>query len=66
VLWLLPFWALRTWGAGAMAALLVLAPLLHHPGWLALTTDTWTDVPWVRALVHVPAWALLVRRARVV
>lgn len=66
VLWLLPFWALGTWGAGAMGALLVLAPLLHHPGWLALTTDTWTDVPWVRALVHVPAWALLVRRARVV
>lgn len=66
VLWLLPFWALGTWGAGAMGVMLVLAPLLHHPGWLALTTDTWTDVPWVRALVHVPTWALLVRRARVV
>jgi hypothetical protein len=60
-LWLLPFAAVLGTGRDAALALVALVPLLHHPGWLELTEGTWTDVGWVRALVHGPVWALLAR-----
>jgi hypothetical protein len=60
VVWVLPFVVLEGFPARrAILALAFLAPLLHHPSWVALSTGEWTDVPWVRALVHLPVWALL-------
>ena len=62
VLWLLPFAACaRAFeGRRAVLALACLAPLLHHPGWLELLDGRWRDIGWVRAIVHLPVWALLV------
>ncbi len=60
VAWVLPFTVLADFsGRRAVLALALLAPLLHHPGWLELSTGRWTDLAWIRALVHVPVWALL-------
>ncbi|MEQ9495874.1 MAG: hypothetical protein RIT81_03425 [Deltaproteobacteria bacterium] len=71
VLWLVPF-ALAAPGfrfAPAVLWLVVTAPLLHHPSWLELVEGRWTDLGWVRFVVHAPALALtgwvLVRRQRV-
>lgn len=69
VLWLLPFAAAAPGflGARAVIALAVLAPALHHPGWLELVGGEWRDLGWVRACVHLPVWGLwlwaLVHRA---
>lgn len=61
VTWLIPFCILSRFpGRPAVLALASLAPLLHHPGWLELRTGEWTDVGWVRALVHLPVWGLFV------
>lgn len=63
VTWLVPF-AVTARGFRFTPSVLWLAaaaPLLHHPGWLELTTGTWTDLGWVRAVVHVPALLLAVR-----
>lgn len=60
-LWLLPLAVLGGPLAAPARWLIATAPLLHHPGWLALTTDAWTELWWLRALVHLPAWALLIR-----
>ncbi|MBK8012718.1 MAG: hypothetical protein IPK13_15305 [Deltaproteobacteria bacterium] len=57
VLWVLPFSALysgRIRSAGVVFA--ILAPFLHHPGWIELTRGTWTDLPWIRAVVHGAVW----------
>jgi hypothetical protein len=60
VAWILPFAVLHDFSARpAILALGFLAPLLHHPGWIELSTGEWTDIAWVRALVHVPVWTLL-------
>jgi hypothetical protein len=61
-IWLVPFVPFATRARSAMLALLVLAPLLHHPGWLELAGGEWKDLAWVRALVHAPAWILLAHR----
>lgn len=61
VLWVLPFSALyagRIRSGGIVLA--ILAPFLHHPGWLELTRGTWTDLPWIRAVVHGAAWLAIV------
>ena len=47
-------------GRGAVLLLALLAPMLHHAGWLELETGQWADVGWVRAMVHLPVWATLV------
>lgn len=62
-LWLLPLAALVRpgRGRGAMLALIALAPLLHHPGWLELRDGRWEDLALVRAAVHVPVWLWLAR-----
>lgn len=59
VVWLVPFAAIAPRGRTAIVALASLAPLLHHPSWLELETGRWTDLGWVRALIHVPVWVLL-------
>jgi alpha-1,6-mannosyltransferase len=60
VAWILPFAVLEDFPPRrAILALAFLSPLLHHPGWLELSTGEWTDLGWVRALVHLPTWALL-------
>ncbi len=61
VLWLLPFVAAAPnfEGRRAAVALAVLAPALHHPGWIELTTGQWSDLGWVRGLVHLPVWVML-------
>ena len=61
VLWLLPFAAAAPNFRGRSATLLLalLVPALHHPGWLELIDGQWRDVPWVRAIVHLPVWAAL-------
>ncbi len=63
VLWLVPF-AVAAPGfryRDAVLYLVVAAPLLHHPAWLELVAGRWTDVGWVRFLVHAPALALAAR-----
>jgi hypothetical protein len=61
-LWLLPFAALGPFpGRAAALWLAVAAAALHHPTWLALHEGAWRELPWVRALVHLPAWGLLMR-----
>lgn len=57
-IWLLPFVVSNPRQSGAAAWLLGMAPLLHLPAHLEATTGAWTDPPWSRALVHLPAWAL--------
>lgn len=57
-IWLLPFVATQPRVFGAAGWLLGMAPLLHLPAHLEATTGAWTDPPWSRALVHLPAWAL--------
>jgi len=58
-LWLLPFAVLVPRWAPPMLWLIAAAPLLHHPGWLALEDGVWRELPGLLALVHLPAWALL-------
>lgn len=59
VIWLLPFCILDRFAGGpAVLALAAMAPLLHHPGWIELRTGVWTDLWWVRAMVHLPVWTL--------
>ena len=61
VLWLLPFAAAtRFVGGRAVLILALLAPALHHPGWLELIEGQWRDLAWVRAIVHLPVWIILV------
>lgn len=62
VIWLLPFVAAAPDFRGRSAAitLALLAPALHHPGWLELVTGEWTDRGWIRAVVHLPVWICLV------
>ncbi|MBI4817608.1 MAG: hypothetical protein HY791_15205 [Deltaproteobacteria bacterium] len=62
--WLLPFVPFMSVGRASALVMLVASPVLHHPTWLEATTGAWTDLPWVRALVHMPAWALLFRDLR--
>jgi hypothetical protein len=60
VAWVLPFVVLDRFAPKrAILALAFLAPLLHHPSWIALQTGEWTDLGWVRAMVHIPVWLLL-------
>jgi hypothetical protein len=59
VVWLLPFVPFAGPARRAMIALAVLAPLLHHPAHIERVTGEWTDLFWVRALVHGPVWILL-------
>ncbi len=56
--WLLPLACLGFSGTRAVYLLATLAVFFHHPTWLELTTGTWTDLPAVRAAVHLPVWAL--------
>lgn len=61
VLWLLPLVPFAgRWRAPAIA-LISLSPLAHHASWLELERGIWTDVGWVRGLIHVPVWVLVVR-----
>lgn len=57
-LWLLPFLPFAPRLAPAIAAALILAPLLHHATWLELVSGRWRELGLLRALVHVPVWAL--------
>jgi hypothetical protein len=62
VVWVLPFAVVE----GMLLPILTLAflaPLLHHPNWLALESGEWTDLGWVRALVHIPVWSALLYAA---
>ncbi|MEM7676956.1 MAG: hypothetical protein AAF449_13210, partial [Myxococcota bacterium] len=61
VLWLLPFAAAapRFTGRRAVILLALLAPALHHPGWLELIDGEWREIGWVRAMVHLPVWIAL-------
>lgn len=58
-LWLLPLVPFATTGRRAMLALCALAWLNHHAVWLEATTGAWHELAWLRALVHVPVWLLL-------
>lgn len=54
-LWLLPFVVYGGPDQRAFLTLLALGWLGHHAAWLDLGRG-WVDLPWVRALVHVPVW----------
>lgn len=62
ITWVLPFLVLADDFPGRRAILLLvfLSPLLHHPGFLELQRDRWEDLAWVRAIVHLPVWAVWV------
>ncbi len=56
-LWLLPFAVYGGPDRPALLAMISLAWLGHHASWMDLDAG-WVDLPWVRALVHLPVWAL--------
>lgn len=58
-LWLLPLTPFM--GIGRRSAIVLIAScwLAHHAGWLELVHGSWTDLGWVRALIHIPPWTLL-------
>ena len=62
VLWLLPFAAggFAFAGQRAIFTLALLAPVLHHPGWLELLDGQWRELAAVRAAVHLPVWLWLI------
>jgi hypothetical protein len=61
-LWLLP---LLPFGRGGAALwLLALAPLFHQAAHRELVEGSWMIAPGLRALVHLPAWILVVRAER--
>jgi hypothetical protein len=60
-LWLLPFAPFMGALETASLALVSAAWLGHHAGHLELIDGRWADLWWVRALMHGPAWALLLR-----
>ena len=63
-LWLLPFVPFARGARPAMFALLGLVWLNHHGGWLELEEGQWRELPWLRAVVHVPVWILALRGLR--
>ncbi|MBX2813072.1 MAG: hypothetical protein KTR25_14755 [Myxococcales bacterium] len=62
LIWTIPFVAIdHFYGRSAAVWLILCAPLLHHPAWMELRDGYWRHLPLVQAIIHVPAWILLIK-----